>query len=310
MNFQQVKYILAVSQLKSFGKAAEHCYITQSTLSTMIARYEKEIGIRIFDRSSKPVAVTAEGEGIIKQLRILSRELENLDEVVQSIKGESSGNLIIGVIPTIAPYLFPSILDEFLQKYSNVNFEISEVPTEQIVEAILKREMDIGLVSTPLEYKDLIEIPLYTEPFLIYDNLAISKKKKLKLEDLDLSRLWLLEEGHCMRNQVKKICNLRQKKIINGNLIYRSGTIETLMKLVDHNRGMTLLPQLASLDLPEHRMDKIKKFDNPVPAREIGLITHKHFVKRKFLKDLQFTIQKNIKPLLNKHKNVQVYKPY
>jgi len=310
MNIQQVRYVLAVAQLKSFGRAAEHCYITQSTLSTMVARLEEETGIQIFDRSTKPISITSEGARVIQQLRNIDRELDTLEDVIQSVKGESSGELTIGVIPTIAPYLFPAILDEFLSRYPNMRFEITEVPTEHIMTSILHREMDIGVVSTPLEHKDLIEIPLYTEPFLIYDHLAYAKNKKMKLEDLDLSRLWLLEEGHCMRNQVRKICNLRQKKLINGNLIYRSGTIETLMKLVDHNKGLTLLPQLATLDLPDAASAKIRTFGTPVPAREVGLIVHRHFVKHKILNDLQSTIQTNIAPLLKKHRKIKVYKPF
>jgi len=310
MNIQQIKYTLAVAQYASFGRAAERCYISQSTLSTMIARLEGEIGIRIFDRSSKPISITQEGIRIIAQLKLIAKELDHLDQVVQSVKGETTGELIIGVIPTIAPYLFPGILNDFLVKYPNVQFEITEVPTEQIIDAVSKREMDIGVVSTPLEQKDFIEIPLYTEPFLIYDHLASEENNQVKIEELDLNRLWLLEEGHCMRNQVKKICNLRQKKLINGNLVYRSGTIETLMKMVDHNKGMTLLPQLATLDLPQRARVKIRSFDAPVPAREIGLIVHKHFVKDKILNDLCDTIRQNIQPILRKQTELKVYKPF
>jgi len=314
MNISQVNYILAVDRLGSFGKAAESCFVTQSTLSAMVAKFEGQIGIKIFDRKSKPISPTHEGKIIIDQLKNISKEVKYLDEVVQSLKGILSGSIVIAGIPTVAPYLFPLILDTFTSKYPEVTFTIHEATTHKIVEGIQKREIDIGIVSTPLDQKNIIEYPLYEEPFVIYDktgNKSKSKKKLIDISDINFDKLWLLEEGHCMRNQVENICELRQKKLINGNLIYKSGTIETLKKLVNHNKGITLLPSLSLLDfLPEDEV-YLKKFARPVPVREIGLIVHENFVKKTILEELSQIIKQKIKPLLGKSiKSKRVINPF
>jgi len=305
MNIQQIEYIIAVGKLKSFGLAAEQCFITQSTLSTMVARFENEIGVRIFDRKTKPITITKEGEEVIGQLKVISKEIGHLHEVVNRLKGEVTGDLKIGVIPTVAPYVLPLFLYEFIKKFPKVQFEISEISTEKIMENIKKRDLDIGIVSIPLNEPDIVEIPLYYEPFLLYDQANNSAKKHFSVSDIDLERLWLLEEGHCMRTQVETICDLRQQRMMHGNLDYKSGTIATLMKFVHNNNGVTLLPLLATLDLPENEQVHLKKFRPPIPVRNIGLVTHKHFVKKNMLKLLKAEVQRKVMPLIGKTKSGQ-----
>lgn len=309
MNVQQIEYVIAVSKYLNFGKAAESCFITQSTLSTMIGRLEKELNIQIFDRKSKPISVTKEGQKIIAQLKNISKEIAYLDEVVQELKGELSGKLTIGAIPTVAPYLFPYFLSDFITQFQNIQFEVSEITTEKIIDGILSRELDIGIVSIPLKQDEIVEIPLYTEQFLIYDKAPCEAKKRMELGEIDLERLWLLEEGHCLRNQVEKICKLQQQRLINGNLVYKSGTLDTLMKFVDLNNGVTLLPELATQKM--NSIDKmcLQHFLPPVPSRQIGLVFHKHFVKKKMLVNLQKAIQEKLIPVLTAEENSKVISP-
>jgi len=309
MNVRQIEYILAVAKFKSFGKAAVDCNITQSTLSTMIGKYEDEIGIKIFDRSTKPIILTEEGSQIVLQMKMIQNEINSLEQITQELKGEISGNISMGVIPTIAPYLFPHILEGFVKKYKSIQFEVSEIPTEKIITDILSRDLDIAIASTPINHKDILEIPLYTEKFLIYDQGKTKKSKYYKITELDVSRLWLLEEGHCMRNQVMTLCDLRQQENINGNLIYKSGTIETLLKLVEANNGLTLLPFLAALELTRSQNKHVFEFSNPIPARNVGILVHKHYVKKKLLAELQKTIQKSILPILGKTRNLNILNP-
>ncbi len=310
MNVQQIKYVIAVSKTGSFGQAAEMCFVTQSTLSTMVARFESELGITIFDRKTKPIRTTSEGSYILQQLKVISNEMNNLKEVVKELKGEVIGDLKIGAIPTVAPYLFPYFLQEFIKKIAYINFEISEIPTEKIVENLLSRDLDIGIAAIPLKHPDLIELPLYQEPFLLFDKVDKNTNKKFTISEIDYKRLWLLEEGHCMRNQVEKICELRQERMINGNLIYKSGTIGTLMKFVNNNNGVTLLPQLATLDLSQKEQEHLRVFEDPTPVREIGLIVHKHFVKKNLLEELQKNIQEKILPLIGmEEKETNVISP-
>ncbi len=302
MNVQQIEYVIAVSKSKTFGEAADKCFVTQSTLSTMVARLESELGVIIFDRKTKPVTVTAEGSQIIHQLKIISKEISNLDDVVELVKGESNnqiqGSLRLGAIPTIAPFVLPQFLKGFLQKHPALQLEVSEIPTQKIIDQLLSRDLDIGLVSIPLKHDDLVELPLYTEPFHLYDRQSPDNVLAVNIQDIDFTRLWLLEEGHCMRNQVEKICELKNRNQQIGNLIYKSGTINTLLKLVNQNNGLTLLPHLATLDLTRSEKKYIHEFSDVVPVRRIGLVVHKHFVKKKVLQKLQEDIQKKIMPLI------------
>jgi len=298
MNLQQIDYIIAVGELRHFGQAAEKCFITQSTLSTMIGRFEEEIGILIFDRKTKPVTITKEGVEIIQQLKVVAKELENLEEVVQTLKGEISGTLKIGVIPTIAPYLLPLFLNNFIEQLPKVHFVVSEMTTEQIIEKISTRDIDIGIASIPLNNPTLVERPLYEEPFFLYDKSNDTPSGNFKLADIDFDRLWLLEDGHCMRTQVESICGLQKRRPTRNNLDYQSGTIDTLLKFVNSNNGMTFLPHLATLDLSEQERLHLKTIQAPVPVRIIGLLTHRNFVKKGLLDLLEEVIQKKVKPLI------------
>jgi LysR family hydrogen peroxide-inducible transcriptional activator len=306
MNFQQIEYIIAVSELRNFSKAADRCCITQSTLSTMVARFEEEIGITIFDRKSKPVSITKEGEVIIRQLKVIAHETANLDEIASGLKGEKRGQVKIAVIPTVAPYILHHFLTDFIADFPDIQFSVSEMTTGEITQALLSRELDIGIVSVPLGNELLHEYPLYNEPFILYDREQAGNFPP----NIDFSRLWLLEEGHCFRTQAISLCGLQEKQAKEYNLEYKSGTIHTLLKFVNKNKGITLLPWLAGEDLGDDDKQFLKAMKNPVPGRTIGLLVHRHFVKHSLLNQLANTIQKAILPLLADAGNVEeIVKP-
>ncbi|MGH1335541.1 MAG: LysR family transcriptional regulator [Aureispira sp.] len=300
MNIQQIKYAIAVAEVQSFGKAAEKCFITQSTLSTMISRLEGELGLQLFNRKKKPIAMTKEGVAVLQQLRIINKELETLEEVVGDLKGETSGLLNIGVIPTVAPYLLPLFLKNFAEIHPNIKFVVSELTTGQIIKGLENRSLDIGILSTPLQHSTLLEKPLYNEPFLLFDKARVRSKKNIKVSEIDHNRLWLLNEGHCLRTQVETICNLHTERDDNLNLEYKSGTIDTLMRFVRKNQAITLLPYLATLELSEEDSRYLHPIAAPQPAREISLVVHEHFVKKRILNSMQESIQEVIAPLLAK----------
>jgi LysR family transcriptional regulator, hydrogen peroxide-inducible genes activator len=300
MNVQQLKYIISVSETLSFGKAAKKCFVTQPTLSTMVARFEDEIGIIIFDRKTKPITITQEGENIVKQLKVVTKELDNLEEIVNGLKGIISGTLKIGVIPTVAPFLLPLFLNDFIQKNPKVHFEISEITTEKIISELQHRTLDIGILSTPLDHPDLIEIPLYNEPFLLFDRADKISRVVKDINAIDGNRLWLLDEGHCMRAQVETICSLKKKSAINSNMEYKTGTIDTLLRFVKKNNGVTLLPYLSTIDFLAEDKVFLKSFKAPVPARTISLVVHKHFVKKKILEQLKEEVIKCVNSILKK----------
>lgn len=298
MNIQQIEYVIAVSESKNFGRAADKCCITQSTLSTMVGRFEGEIGIKIFDRKTKPVTITQEGGRILQQLKIISKEIANLKEIVADLKGETSGELKIGIIPTVAPYLLPRFLSKFIKRFPDIHFVISEITTEKIIETLGNRELDIGIVSIPLKKPELIEIPVYQEPFLLYDRGDEKPNGHLHASSIDCDRLWLLEDGHCLRAQTESICGLHEKRVVNRNFDYKSGTIDTLLRFVNKNKGVTLLPYLATLDLDRKDHKYLKSFAEPIPVRSIGLLVHKHFVKKGILNLLKQEIQDQVMPMM------------
>lgn len=298
MNIQQFQYILAVVDSKNFEDAAERCFVTQSTLSTMINKFEAEIGIKVFNRKTKPVTITDDGHRIIERLRIIVNEVDLLNNVVQEIKGEMVGDLKIGIIPTIAPYLLPLFINDFVEQFPKVNFVIKEMTTSQIQESLLVRNLDVGILALPLAHKELSEFPLYEEPFLIYDCTGKACKDKLSPSDLDYSRLCLLEEGHCLRTQVYDICALNQQEENKANFKFESGSMASLVRITESREGITILPYLASKLLAETMKGNLGSFKDPVPVRSIGLVTHRFFVKEALKNALVELIQNSVQQLM------------
>lgn len=299
MNIQQFQYVLAVVDSKNFELAAERCHVTQSTLSTMIGRLEDELGVKIFNRKTKPVSMTPEGERIIQRLRIITNEIGLLEDVVQELKGEMKGELKIGVIPTIAPYLLPLFLPSFAKKFPAVKIIAQEIPTAQIIESLKNRSLDVGILALPVLEPDLIEKELYVEPFLVYDCTKEKPSKTIAMKDLDYSKLWLLQEGHCLRTQVHQICEQSNRSVKDDwNIEFESGSMDSLLRFTKANKGMTIIPYLASLDFREEGQQHVVSFESPVPSRSVGLLTHKFFVKKRLATELQKVIQQAMSKLI------------
>jgi len=310
MNIHQFKYILAVAEKRHFEAAAETCFISQSTLSTMISRFEEEIGMKIFNRKTKPVSITKEGAQIIERLQIITKEIDGLENVVQELKGEIIGELRIGIIPTIAPYLLPLFLSQFANKFPKVRVIVQELTTASIQSSLKRRTLDIGILATPLEEEELEELNLYSEPFVIYDCTSDRKKTKTAIQDLDYSKLWFLEEGHCLRTQVQRICEISNKQDIrHSNIEFKAGSIDSLLRFTKVSEGITILPYLATLDLSVEDQEKLQSFADPVPVRSVGLVTHKYFVKKSLLNYLQQLIVGLMEPKIPKIKITQEMKP-
>lgn len=298
MNIHQFQYILALAETRHFENAAEKCCITQSTLSTMISKFEDEVGIMVFDRKKKPVDITSEGMIIIEQLKKIHKEIEQLTEISKEIKGEVSGDLTISVIPTIAPGILPLFITDFVSKFPSLNIEVKEETTAEIMRQIKSRDLDIGIVSIPLNDKDLREVHLYDEPFVFFDTNSLNTNK-VDAAKLDVSNICLLDEGHCMRAQILELCNMQANRLNNQiNFKYNAGSIDSLMRFVKANKASTLLPFLSSTDLPESDACHIHPFEDPMPFRSIGLVVHRHFVKNMVLEMLKKEILIKVAPLI------------
>jgi LysR family transcriptional regulator, hydrogen peroxide-inducible genes activator len=281
MNLQQLEYILAVDTHKHFSAAANKCHVTQPTLSMMIQKLEDELGVKIFDRTKQPVQTTIIGQAIIEQARMILGEVANLKNTVAQQKGTLTGELRIGIIPTVAPYLLPLFLTGFLKRHPGLKLKISELTTDQIIEKLSTQVIDAGILATPLKIPSIKELPLFYEQFVVYasQNQKLMEKKYLLADDIDVNQLWLLEEGHCLRSQVVNLCELKRKESLLQNLDYEAGSIETLKKMVDMNSGITILPELALRDLSKKQLKNIRYFKSPAPVREVSIVTYRYFVK-------------------------------
>ncbi len=296
MNIQQLEYIISVDTCRHFVKASEKCFVTQATLSMMIKKLEEELDVKIFDRSRQPVVPTEIGNKIIAQAKIILQESNRLKEIVQEEQGELKGELRIGIIPTLAPYLLPLFMNSFMKKYPQVRLRISELTTVDIINKLEQHDLDAGLLSTPLNQASLTEQPLFYEEFVVYATRKekILKKKFLLAKDIDVNRLCLLEEGHCLRSQVFNFCELKNNDKELNHLDFATGSIETLKKIVEANEGITILPFLALKDMTTKQKNNVRHFKSPAPVREIGLVTYRYFVKEKLIISLKEEILNNI----------------
>jgi LysR family hydrogen peroxide-inducible transcriptional activator len=289
MTITQLEYIVAVDTYRSFVSAAEKCFVTQPTLSMQVQKLEDTLGVKLFDRSKQPVIPTEIGIEIISQARVLLGESEKIKEIITDRKKELSGELKVGIIPTVAPYILPKILQGFIEKYPQVKLIVWEQTTEQIVQQLKLGIIDCGILSTPLNESNLTEIPVFYENFVAYvsKNSKLSKKKNISPEDIDIEEIWILNEGHCMREQVLNICQRRKATQGFKHFEYNTGSVETLKRMVDLNNGATILPELALADLTDKNMDKVRYFKSPEPAREVSIVTQRNFLKRRMIEALK-----------------------
>lgn len=308
MNLQQLEYIVAVDAHRHFVTAAEKCFVTQATLSMMIKKLEDELEVKIFDRSKQPVVPTETGKLIIAQAKKALQDTARIKEIVNEERGLVRGELKVGIIPTLAPYIIPMFINSFLKKYPDVKLQISELTTEAITEKLEQYSLDVGIMATPLNNDALIEQPLFYEQFVVYASAQekLLKKKYLLAQDIDINRLWLLEEGHCLRSQVMNLCELKHREKELHQLDFESGSIETLKKIVDLNQGITILPELALNDLHTSQRDRVRQFKSPAPVREISIVTFRHFVKEKLIDALKQEILDNIPADMKSTKNKEM----
>lgn len=296
MTIIQLEYIVALDTYRSFVTAAEKCFVTQPSLSMQVHKLEEELNVKIFDRTRMPVAPTQIGKLIIEQARVILQEHSRIDEIISNFKNEVKGNLRIGIIPTLAPYILPPLVTRFARHYPKVKLEIWEYTTEIIVDFLKKDQLDCGLFATPLGDKQLDEHPLFYESFVVYASPShdLYKKKVLAEKDLPATDIWVLNEGHCMRNQVLNICSRKNHARASKNLEYNTGSVETLKRLVQCNSGWTILNELSIRDMTEDQLELVRFFKNPEPVREISLVTNKHFIKQGLADVLQKEIGKII----------------
>lgn len=307
MNLQQIEYIIALDTYRNFSVAAEKCHITQATLSTMIKKLEEELDVVLFDRKTSPVITTDSGKEIIEQARQVLAHSNKLKQLSLEMKGKIEGELKIGVIPTIAGNLLHRILPHLLEKYPKLRLSIQEITTPQIVTQLKSGELDVGIVSTPLSNSELEEDILYYEKLLVYGQFKKSAPRYLCPNAIMNENVWLLEQGNCLSDQIVSLCSLNPKKL-NTNLDFKPNSFESLIHIVDHLNGLTLIPELFYADLSAERKARVTDFDPPYPVREVSLVYHRPYAKIRLIQALSQEIKLLIPPVLqtSKLKNNQL----
>lgn len=303
MTLTQLSYIVALDRHKNFVQAAEACHVTQPTLSQQIQKLEDELGVQLFDRSQQPIKLTPIGEHIIAQARIILRESERIQDIVAEDKGVVAGEVRVGIIPTLAPYLLPYFAGDLLKKYESLILKIEEKTTAQIVADLEDGLLDVGILSTPLADANVKRSVLFNEPFLIYASKShpLLSKKKVDEKELSISDALLLNEGHCLREQALTLCRAKKDRgSLDSRLQFESGSLETLLGVVEQGGGFTFVPYLAKNHVKHN--DQLREFAAPVPTREISLVYSPHYKRESIKKALIEAIQMGIPQEIQKLK--------
>ncbi len=296
MTLTQLSYMIAVAEAGNFTVAAERVFVTQPTLSMQIQKLEDELGVKIFNRSKKPIRLTKVGEQILIQARNIIAESKRMEDIVAQEKGFIGGAFKLGIIPTVMPTLLPMFLNAFIKKYPKVNLSIEEMNTATIIQNLSEGKLDAGIAATPLKNEKLEERPLYYEPFVAYipKNHRLEKNETLEQEDLMDEKILVLKDGHCFRNQALSLCS-REKSLIEKSFELKSGSFETLVHLANEGLGMTLIPYLNTRQMSEENKSNLRHFESPSPAREISLVYSKSQLKIQIIDALKNSIESVIR---------------
>lgn len=311
----QLEYVLALYTHGSFVAAAEHCHVTQPTLSMQLKKMEEELGVLIFDRSKQPLMPTDVGAKIVEQARATLHQARKITEIVQEAHGVVRGRLHIGIIPTLSPYLLPLFIGEFGRKYPGVQLQVEDLQTEEILRQIKKDLLDVAILVTPTRDPAVVERPVFYEEFYAYLHPDIARQKKgnsIEIEELLENRLWMLQEGNCFRNQTFNLCGMNQLHYQDLQFRYESGNLHTIIKMVEHEGGATLIPQLAANDLPDAAKEQLKFIGRNHPVREVSLVYSRKFAKIGLIQKLEEVLRQGLPPevLGNTSKNiVEIYTP-
>ena len=298
MTLQQLEYILAVNQFRHFAKAAEYCRVTQPTLSAMIQKLEEELDTRIFDRSQQPVCPTPVGIHIIEQAQNILVQANRIKNIIEEEKHSLTGTFKLGILPTVAPYLLPRFFPQLMKKYPDLDIRVVEMKTNDIKKALQTGEIDAGIVASLAGMEEVQQTPLFYEQFFAYVSRedALFNNEVIRTSDLNGEQLWLLDEGHCFRDQLVRFCQMKSARA--SQLAYHLGSMETFMRMVESGKGVTFIPELAVLQLGDAQKELVRSFAIPCPTRQVVLLTNKNFIRHTLLevlvKEIKLSVPKEM----------------
>ena len=305
MTLQQLEYIVAVYRTRHFVKAAEACGVTQPTLSAMIQKLEAELDVKLFERSSQQVVPTPIGKVVVEQAWKVLNRARKIKDIVAEEKKALTGTFRLGILPTIAPYLLPRFFPRLMRENSSLEIRVVEMKTADIGRAIDRGEIDAAVMVDTGDLDDYALTTLFYEQFLAYVSPSdqLSAKKSIKTSDLSNELLWLVDEGHCFRDQLVKYCQLKAAK--TSQSAYSLGSIETFMRIVENGQGVTFIPELATMQLTPTQKELVRPFAIPIPTREVVMATSKVFVRQSLLNMIVGQIRNSVPEKMLKLNNTE-----
>ncbi len=294
MNLRELEYLLAVDEERHFHRAADRCFVSQPTLSGQLKKLEQELGVQLVERNNRQVRMTEAGRAVSDQARRVLNEAQAIQSIARTFHDPMQGELQLGLIPTVAPYLLPVIMPLFKKQYPGLKLWLHEQQTAVLLDKLRTAELDLLILALPVETNEFAEWDLFNEVFwlAVPRQAPLAKKTNLRLADLQDQEMLLLEEGHCLRGQALEVCFSAGA---HENAGFRATSLETLRHMVGEGMGMTLIPDLA---VPKRRLksDPVSyvPFRDPKPARRIGMLYRKDSYREAVFQNMAGLIRDNM----------------
>lgn len=290
LTIKQLRYFEALVRHSHFGRAADACAISQPAMSVQIRELEESLGTDLFERGARQVRLTSFGEEFALRVREILRSVDELGDLARASQDRLTGRLRIGVIPTIAPYLLPTIVGNLTAQYEGLDIHVRETLTRKLISEVAEGRLDTAIVALPISEPSLNEVALFTENFVLVRPGEDEGKPVPNAEKLREMRLLLLEEGHCFRDQALSFCNMhsvRPRELLDGS------SLSTLVQMVSAGIGVTLIPEMAVAVETRSASVSVARFKTPQPSRTIGMIWRKASPLGKQLKEIAEVVRQS-----------------
>jgi len=300
LTLKQFRYFEALARHGHFRRAAEACGISQPALSMQIKELEAEVGIELFERSSRRVRLTGFGEEFALRIRGIVRSIDELEDLARASQDRLVGRLRIGVIPTVAPYLLPTLLGNLSRLYKGLDIHVRETQTPRLIQELEEGRLDAAIVALPASEPAFTEVTLLTESFVLVRPGRDEGKPVPSPEALREMRLLLLEEGHCFRDQALSFCNVDMRATPSRDFLDAS-SLSTLVQMVDAGIGITLIPEMAVAVETRSVSVSVLRFKDPEPSRTIGMVWRKTSPLAKQLMQISDVVRRSTDALRDQH---------
>ena len=290
MNLRDLRYLIALAELRHFGKAAEACFVSQPTLSTQIRKLEEELGVVLVERAPRKLMLTAAGQDVVLRARRIVAEVEQMKESARRSRDPEAGSLRLGVFPTLGPYLLPHVVPQLRERFPQLELLLIEEKSDVLLARLREGKLDATLLALPLHDDQLHAEWLFDEPFVLAAprQHALASRTSLAMAELADETLLLLEDGHCLREQALDVCRLTGAQERTG---FRATSLETLRQMVAAGVGVTLLPALSvHAPIVQPANIRLVPFTDPAPSRQIALVWRKSSALDAFLRTLADTV--------------------